>query len=71
MYNGGGDSPNETIEEQAARQAQFDLLNGSSGNTVNYKKMLEYLSNTIGFKVNYQSLLGVSFIHKSGMKGLI
>ncbi len=47
----------ETEEERMARQAKFDLL--SRGRTVSYKKMLEYLSSAIGFKVNYQSLLGV------------
>jgi len=54
------DIPDETEEEKKLRQVQFDLLN--AGRTVSYKKMLEYLSDTIGFKVNYQSLLGVRLL---------
>lgn len=36
---------------------QFKILNGGV-DVINYKKMLEYLADTLGFKVNYQSLLG-------------
>lgn len=51
------DECKETPEQLAAKQSQFELLN-TGVHTVNYKKMLEYLAETIGFKVSYQSLLG-------------
>ncbi len=49
----------ETTKQLEEKKLQFNLLNGSN-NAVNYKKILEFLSDTIGFKVIYQSLLGVS-----------
>jgi hypothetical protein len=52
----------ETDEEKK----QFQIL--SHGNIINYKKMLEYLSNTMNFAVNYQSLLGVSVIRNFGVE---
>jgi hypothetical protein len=57
----------ESPEQLELKQAQFEILMG--GNKVaNYKKMLDYLAMTIGFKVNYQSLLGVSFKKISTVK---
>ena len=51
------DHLHETPRDLEEKKLQFNFLNGNNG--ANYKKMLEYLSNTIGFKVIYQSLLGV------------
>ena len=56
------DDLHETPRDLEEKKLQFNFLNGS--NSVNYKKMLQYLSNTIGFKVIYQSLLGVIKISK-------
>lgn len=53
--NGNCNTKEETLEEKT----QFNLLNGGT-QTVNYKKMLDYLADTIGFKVNCQSLQCVS-----------
>lgn len=50
----------ESPEKLEKEQAQFEILNGGV-KVANYKKMLDYLAMTIGFKVNYQSLLGVSY----------
>lgn len=42
------------IEDKA-----FKILNGSGNTIINYKKILEYLSDKMKFKVNYQSLMAV------------
>ena len=57
MISECGRPVNIKSEEENAK-IQFKILNGGS-NIQNYKKMLEYLAETVGFKANYQSLLGV------------
>lgn len=54
------ESDRESREKLEIEQAQFDILNGGV-KVANFKKMLDYLAMTIGFKVNYQSLLGVIY----------
>ncbi len=39
---------------------QFKILNGGT-DSINYKKILEFLAKTLCFKVSYQSLLGVIY----------
>ena len=46
----------ETNNEET--KIQFKILNGGT-DSINYKKILEFLAKTLCFKVNYQSLLGV------------
>ena len=50
----------ETEREIEDKKIQFKILNGG-GEVVNYKKALEYLGEVMNFKVNYQSLMSVSF----------
>lgn len=51
-------SDRESPEKLEIERAQFEILNGGV-KVANFKKMLDYLATAIGFKVNYQSLLGV------------
>ena len=53
----------ETNQKTQEELIQFKILNGGL-DSVNYKQILEYLAETIGFKVIYQSLLGVSYNFK-------
>ena len=60
----------ESEREQVEKKIQFKILNGGL-DSINYKKMLEYLADVLSFKVNYQSLLGVnlfSFIYLMHVK---
>jgi hypothetical protein len=49
----------ETERETEEKKIQFKILNGGN-NDINYKKALDYLGMVMKFKINYQSLLGVS-----------
>jgi hypothetical protein len=48
----------ETNKEET--KIQFKILNGGT-DSINYKKILEFLAKTLCFKVSYQSLLGVIY----------
>ncbi len=57
--NQNDQSSTESAAESEENKIQFKILNGGV-DAINYKKMLEYLADTLSFKVIYQSLLGVS-----------
>jgi hypothetical protein len=46
--------------DKEMEEKTFNILNRSKETVINYKKMLEYLAEKMNFKVNYQSLMGVS-----------
>jgi len=57
----------ETDKESEEKKIQFKILNGGN-NDINYKRALDYLAMVMKFKINYQSLLGVSESFKFTIK---
>ena len=49
----------DSEKEADEKKAQFKILNGGANDT-NYKNALDYLGTVMKFKINYQSLLGVT-----------
>ncbi len=66
--NKSNESVNVNDIDKIIEDKAFKILNGSGNTIINYKRMLEYLSEKMKFKVNYQSLMAVGlfnlFIYK-------
>jgi hypothetical protein len=63
LESNNNNKPDESINindiDKIIEDKAFEILIGSGNTIINYKRILEYLSEKMKFKVNYQSLMGV------------